>query len=151
MLDVNKKSLEKVIIVGLIKKADDFNQAVEYLDELEFLVKTAGGIVVKRITQKMRVPNPKTFIGSGKLDHIKSLAKLNDVSSVVFDDELSATQQFNLEKLLKSKIMDRTALILDIFAQRAKTSYARTQVELAQYEYFLSRLKGLCTNLERQK
>ena len=141
MLDINKKSLEKVIIVGLIKKADDFNQSIEYLDELEFLVKTAGGIVVRRITQKMRVPNPKTFIGSGKLHHIKSLIKLNEVSSVVFDDELSATQQFNLEKLLKSKIMDRTALILDIFAQRAKTSYARTQVELAQYEYFLAKIK----------
>ena len=151
MLDINKKSLEKVIIVGLIKKADDFNQSIEYLDELEFLVRTAGGIVVKRITQKMRVPNPKTFIGSGKLHHIKSLVKLNEVSSVVFDDELSATQQFNLEKLLKSKIMDRTALILDIFAQRAKTSYARTQVELAQYEYFLPRLKGLWTHLERQR
>ena len=151
MLDINKKSLEKVIIVGLIKKADDFNQAIEYLDELEFLVKTAGGIVIRRITQKMRVPNPKTFIGSGKLHHIKSLIKLNEVSSVVFDDELSATQQFNLEKLLKSKIMDRTALILDIFAQRAKTSYARTQVELAQYEYFLPRLKGLWTHLERQR
>ena len=151
MLDINKKSLEKVIIVGLIKKEDDFNQAIEYLDELEFLVKTAGGIVIRRITQKMRVPNPKTFIGSGKLHHIKSLIKLNEVSSVVFDDELSATQQFNLEKLLKSKIMDRTALILDIFAQRAKTSYARTQVELAQYEYFLPRLKGLWTHLERQR
>ena len=101
--------------------------------------------------QRIKTPNPKTFIGKGKIDEIQNYIKENDVSIVVFDDELSPTQQSNIERLLKCKILDRTALILDIFAQRAKTSYAKTQVELAQYEYLLPRLKGLWTHLERQK
>ncbi len=150
---IEKKSLdcEKTVIVGIVNSNQNLETSNEYLDELEFLSYTAGGKVLKRFTQKLNQPNPKTFIGSGKLNEIFEFNKLNNVSSVIFDDELSPAQQGNIEKFLKCKILDRTGLILDIFAQRAKTSYARTQVELAQYEYILPRLKGLWTHLERQK
>jgi GTP-binding protein HflX len=123
----------------------------EYLDELEFLTYTAGGEVAKRFVQKVDVPNPKTYIGSGKMEEVQRFVKENEIGSVIFDDELSPAQQNNIEKLLRCKVLDRTSLILDIFAQRAKTSYARTQVELAQYEYLLPRLTGLWTHLERQR
>ena len=150
---IEKKSLdyEKTIIVGIVDSNQNHETTAEYLDELEFLSYTAGGNVLKRFTQNLNQPNPKTFIGKGKLNEIFEYNKLNNVSSVIFDDELSPTQQANIEKFLKCKILDRTGLILDIFAQRAKTSYARTQVELAQYEYILPRLKGLWTHLERQR
>jgi len=150
---IEKKSLdyEKTILVGIVDSNQNHETTAEYLDELEFLSYTAGGKVLKRFTQNLNQPNPKTFIGKGKLNEIFEYNKLNNVSSVIFDDELSPTQQANIEKFLKCKILDRTGLILDIFAQRAKTSYARTQVELAQYEYILPRLKGLWTHLERQR
>jgi GTP-binding protein HflX len=123
----------------------------EYLDELEFLTYTAGGEVVKRFSQKMERPNPKTFVGTGKMDEIHNYIKDNDISTVVFDDELSPSQQKNITRELNCKVLDRTNLILDIFAQRAETSYARTQVELAQCQYLLPRLSGMWTHLERQK
>ena len=150
---IEKKSLdyEKTILVGIVDSNQNHETTAEYLDELQFLSYTAGGKVLKRFTQNLNQANPKTFIGKGKLSEIFEYNKLNNVSSVIFDDELSPTQQANIEKFLKCKILDRTGLILDIFAQRAKTSYARTQVELAQYEYILPRLKGLWTHLERQR
>ena len=121
------------------------------MDELAFLAHTAGGKVIQRFTQKINLPNPKTFIGSGKLAEVEAFVQDNDVATVVFDDELTPAQQNNIERTLRCKILDRTGLILDIFAQRAQTSYARTQVELAQYQYLLPRLKGLWTHLERQR
>tara|TARA_Y100000996_G_scaffold405952_1_gene381736 strand:- start:3230 stop:4441 length:1212 start_codon:yes stop_codon:yes gene_type:complete len=150
---IEQKSLvyEKTILVGLITPKQDEYKSKEYLDELEFLSYTAGGEVIKRFTQRLSLPNSKTFIGGGKLSEIEVYVNEKNVSTVVFDDELSPAQQNNLEKTLRCKILDRIGLILDIFAQRAKTSYARTQVELAQYQYLLPRLKGLWTHLERQK
>ncbi|MGA1771007.1 MAG: GTPase HflX, partial [Flavobacteriaceae bacterium] len=123
----------------------------EYLDELAFLAYTAGGHVLHRFTQNMSLPNPKTFIGTGKIQELAAYVEQHEVTTVIFDDELTPAQQGNIEKALRCKILDRTGLILDIFAQRAQTSYARTQVELAQYEYLLPRLKGLWTHLERQR
>ena len=151
MIENKKTEYENTIIVGVVNR--DQNEAVvkDYLDELSFLSETAGGVVKKRFIQKLDSPNPKTFIGSGKISEIQIFNKKNDISSVIFDDELSPTQQGNLERILKCKIIDRTGLILDIFAQRAKTSYAKNQVELAQYQYLMPRLKGLWTHLERQK
>ena len=151
MIESQKSNFERSVLVGIINDSQNEEKLHEFLEELEFLSLTAGGKVVKKFTQKINTPNPKTFIGKGKIEEIQKYVKNNDVSVVVFDDELSPTQQANIEKLLKCKILDRTALILDIFAQRAKTSYAKTQVELAQYEYLLPRLKGLWTHLERQK
>src|SRR5210317_212463 len=151
MIESQKSNFERSVLVGIINDSQNEEKLHEFLEELEFLSLTAGGKVVKKFTQKINTPNPKTFIGKGKIEEIQKYVKNNDVSVVVFDDELSPTQQANIEKLLKCKILDRTALILDIFAQRAKTSYAKTQVELAQYEYLLPRLKGLRTHLERQK
>ncbi len=151
MIEEKSLSLENTVLVGVINSRQDENQSKEYMDELEFLTYTAGGKVLKRFTQKIDPPNPKTFIGSGKMMEVMEFVKQNDISSVIFDDELTPAQQGNIEKLLKVKILDRTGLILDIFAQRAQTSYARTQVELAQYQYLLPRLKGLWTHLERQK
>ena len=150
---IEKKSLdvEKTILVGVINSKQNIETSKEYLDELAFLAYTAGGEVIRRFTQKIDPPNPKTFIGSGKMEEVMDFVKGNDISSVIFDDELTPAQQGNIEKLLKCKILDRTGLILDIFAQRAQTSYACTQVELAQYEYLLPRLKGLWTHLERQR
>jgi GTP-binding protein HflX len=151
MIEEKSLSLENTVLIGVINSQQDESQSKEYMDELEFLTYTAGGKVLKRVTQKIDPPNPKTFIGSGKMMEVMEFVKQNEISSVIFDDELTPAQQGNIEKLLKVKILDRTGLILDIFAQRAQTSYARTQVELAQYQYFLPRLKGLWTHLERQK
>ncbi|MBW2937104.1 GTPase HflX [Aureisphaera sp. CAU 1614] len=151
MLEHKEIEYEKVVLVGLITKLQDEEKAQEYLDELAFLAYTAGGEVIKRYTQKLEMPNPKTFIGTGKIEEIRIFVEENEVSIVIFDDELSPAQQKNIEKVLQCKIIDRTNLILDIFAQRAQTSYARTQVELAQYEYLLPRLAGMWTHLERQK
>jgi GTP-binding protein HflX len=151
MIEAKSLTLEKTVIVGIINSQQDAVQSKEYLDELAFLTHTAGGQVLQRFVQKMQIPNPKTFIGSGKMAEVESYVSENEVTTVVFDDELTPAQQGNIEKILRCKILDRTGLILDIFAQRAQTSYARTQVELAQYEYLLPRLKGLWTHLERQR
>ena len=151
MLELKKSNFEQTVLVGVINSNQDEFKLNEYLEELAFLTMTAGGTVTKKFTQKIVSPNPKFFIGKGKIEEIKKFINNNEVSMVVFDDELSPTQQANIERFLKCKILDRTALILDIFAQRAKTSYAKTQVELAQYEYLLPRLKGLWTHLERQR
>ncbi len=151
MIEKKDIALEKVVLIGIITQNQDEAQSKEYLDELEFLTYTAGGEVVKRYTQKMAMPNPKTFIGSGKMEEVLHFVKENEVGTVIFDDELSPAQERNISKILNCKILDRTNLILDIFAQRAQPSYARTQVELAQCEYLLPRLKGMWTHLERQK
>ncbi|MGB5356695.1 MAG: GTPase HflX [Eudoraea sp.] len=152
MLEKNQNiEHEKTVLVGVINQQQNEKKVQEYLDELEFLTYTAGGSVEKRFIQKVDTPNPKTYIGSGKIKEVEAFVSENDIGSVIFDDELSAVQQRNIEKILRCKILDRTGLILDIFAQRAQTSYARTQVELAQYEYLLPRLTGLWTHLERQR
>ncbi len=151
MIDQADISYEKTILIGLITQYQDEEKSNEYLDELEFLAYTAGGEVLKRFSQKMDVPNPKTFIGTGKLQEVKDFVDEHEVGVAIFDDELSPAQQKNIEKILQCKIIDRTNLILDIFAQRAQTSYARTQVELAQYQYLLPRLAGMWTHLERQR
>src|SRR5690554_20761 len=144
-------ALETAVLIGVVTKDQDEAKSKEYLDELEFLTFTAGGEVKKRFTQKMDMPNPKTFIGTGKIEEVKKFIDENDIGTAIFDDELSAAQERNISKILNCKVLDRTNLILDIFAQRAQTSYARTQVELAQCEYLLPRLKGMWTHLERQK
>ena len=151
MLEKEKINFEKTIIVGIVTQNQSEEKLVEYLDELEFLTYTAGGEVIKRFWQKMDKPNPKTFLGTGKIEEIQHFVKSNDVSTIIFDDELTPSQQKNISKIIDCKILDRTNLILDIFAQRAETSYARTQVELAQCIYLLPRLSGLWTHLERQK
>ena len=151
MLEKEVLNFEKTAIVGIVTQNQSEEKLKEYLDELEFLTFTAGGQVVKRFTQKMERPNPKTFVGTGKLDEIHLYVKENAISTLIFDDELSPSQQKNISKIIDCKILDRTNLILDIFAQRAETSYARTQVELAQCIYLLPRLSGLWTHLERQK
>ena len=151
MLEKKSIEYEKSVLIGVINKEQGLQKVTEYLDELEFLTYTAGGEVTKRFVQRMEVPHPKTFIGTGKMEEVQVYVKANEIGSVIFDDELSPAQQNNIEKLLRCKILDRTGLILDIFAQRAQTSYARTQVELAQYEYLLPRLTGLWTHLERQR
>ncbi|MUH35037.1 GTPase HflX [Zobellia amurskyensis] len=151
MLEKNTIDHERAVLIGIINREQSEEKVTEYLDELEFLTFTAGGEVLKRFVQRMDVPNPKTLIGSGKMEEVEAFVKQNDIGSVIFDDELTPAQQRNIEKLLRCKIVDRTSLILDIFAQRAQTSYARTQVELAQYEYLLPRLTGLWTHLERQR
>ena len=151
MIEKSSSNLERTVLVGIITLDQSKSILEEYLNELSFLTYTAGGTVVKTITQKMDSPDPKTFLGKGKMEELSSYIKIHDINSVIFDDELSPTQQSNIEKQLRCKIVDRTGLILDIFAQRAKTSYARNQVELAQYQYILPRLKGLWTHLERQK
>jgi len=150
---IEKKSIEyeKAVLIGVINRAQNEEKVNEYLDELEFLTYTAGGEVTKRFVQRVDVPNPKTMIGSGKMKEVEDFVEENEIGSVIFDDELTPGQQRNIEKQLRCKILDRTSLILDIFAQRAQTSYSRTQVELAQYEYLLPRLTGLWTHLERQK
>lgn len=151
MLEKEKINFEKTAIVGIVTQNQSEEKLREYLDELEFLTFTAGGQVVKRFWQKMDKPNPKTFLGTGKIDEIHLYVKENDISTLIFDDELTPSQQKNISKIIDCKILDRTNLILDIFAQRAETSYARTQVELAQCIYLLPRLSGLWTHLERQK
>ena len=151
MIEKVNVNFEKAVLIGVITKTQNEEQSKEYLDELEFLTYTAGGEVVKRFTQKMEMPNPKTFIGSGKMKNLQEFIKENEIGTAIFDDELSAAQERNISKILNCKVLDRTNLILDIFAQRAQTSYARTQVELAQCQYLLPRLKGMWTHLERQK
>ncbi|NND88480.1 MAG: GTPase HflX [Flavobacteriaceae bacterium] len=151
MLEKTDLEYERVVLVGLITQLQDDDRSKEYLDELEFLAYTAGGEVLKRFVQKMEKPNPKTFMGTGKMEEVRAFVEENDVDVVIFDDELTPAQQKNIEKILNCKILDRTNLILDIFAQRAQTSNARTQVELAQYEYLLPRLAGMWTHLERQR
>ena len=151
MLEKETINFERTIVVGIVTQNQSEEKLIEYLDELDFLTFTAGGEVVKRFWQKMERPNPKTFLGTGKMDEIALYAKENNISSVIFDDELSPSQQKNISKIVECKVLDRTNLILDIFAQRAETSYARTQVELAQCIYLLPRLSGLWTHLERQK
>jgi GTP-binding protein HflX len=146
---VNKE--EKAVLVGLIQKGQTEQQVVEYLDELAFLAETAGAETTKRFTQKMLHPDSKTFLGKGKLEEIKNyLVSKGDINMVIFDDELTGSQIINIEKILGVKIIDRSDLILDIFASRAKTAQAKTQVELAQYQYILPRLKGMWKHLERQ-
>lgn len=151
MLEKEVLNFEKTAIVGIVTQNQSEEKLREYLDELEFLTFTAGGQVVKRFWQKMDKANPKTFLGTGKIDEINLYVKENEISTVIFDDELTPSQQKNISKIIDCKILDRTNLILDIFAQRAETSYARTQVELAQCIYLLPRLSGLWTHLERQK
>src|SRR5688572_20339916 len=151
MLEKEIINFERTVIVGIVTQKQDEEKLKEYLDELEFLTFTAGGEVVKRFWQKMEKPNPKTFLGTGKTDEINAYVKEHNISTVIFDDELSPSQQKNITRILECKVLDRTNLILDIFAQRAETSYARTQVELAQCIYLLPRLSGLWTHLERQK
>lgn len=151
MLEKEVINFEKTAIVGMVTQNQSEDKLNEYLDELEFLTFTAGGEVIKRFWQKMDKPNPKTFLGTGKIDEINLYVKENDISTLIFDDELTPSQQKNISKIIDCKIIDRTNLILDIFAQRAETSYARTQVELAQCIYLLPRLSGLWTHLERQK
>ena len=143
--------MENTILVGIVTQAQGIEKSKDYLDELDFLTITAGGKVVKRFVQKINMPNPKTFIGSGKISEIKRYIEANDINTAIFDDELSPTQERNISKIFNCKVLDRTNLILDIFAQRATTSYAKTQVELAQCQYLLPRLKGMWTHLERQK
>jgi len=143
--------LENTVLIGIVTQAQGIEKSKDYLDELDFLTITAGGKVIKRFVQKMNMPNSKTFIGSGKISEIKEFIQENDINTAIFDDELSPTQERNISKIFNCKVLDRTNLILDIFAQRAKTSYAKTQVELAQCQYLLPRLKGMWTHLERQK
>ncbi|EDO27833.1 predicted protein, partial [Nematostella vectensis] len=151
MIEAKEVTSEKAVLIGVITQHQDENQLEEYLDELEFLTLTAGGKAVKRFTQKLEKPHPKTFIGAGKLEDVRSYIETHDIGTAIFDDELSPAQLRNIEKALDCKILDRTNLILDIFAQRAQTSSAKTQVELAQCQYFLPRLTKLWTHLDKQK
>lgn len=148
---IRDKAPERAIIVGLVLPRISEEQVTEYLDELSFLAETAGAVVVERFTQKLDAINPKSFIGSGKLQEIADFVEENAIDMVIFDDELSPSQLRNIESLLKKKVLDRSNLILDIFAKRARTANAKTQVELAQYQYLLPRLTGMWTHLERQK
>ena len=150
MIDTDKVQ-ETAVLVGLITKQQDERQALEYLDELEFLADTAGAKVEKHFFQRLDVPNHATFVGSGKLEEILNYVKIHDIDTVIFDDELSPTQLRNIERVLERKVLDRTNLILDIFAKRAQTANAKTQVELAQYQYMLPRLTRMWTHLERQR
>ena len=145
------KIKEKAVLIGLITRGQDDNRSKEYLDELEFLVDTAGAETLKRFVQRLPSPDKRTFVGSGKLEEIRAFIEFEEVDIAVFDDELGASQIRNLGKELKCKILDRTNLILDIFAKRAQTAHAKTQVELAQYQYLLPRLTGMWTHLERQR
>lgn len=142
---------ERAVLVGLIEGSQPEELVNEYLDELAFLTETAGAITVKTYTQKLDAQNPKTFIGAGKLEEINTFINENEIDLIIFDDELSPTQLRNIERELKIRVLDRTNLILDIFANRAKTAHAKTQVELAQYQYLLPRLTRMWTHLERQR
>jgi len=153
MIDTNdpKNKAETAVLIGLITDQQDAAQVTEYLDELEFLATTAGITTLKRFTQKLHKPDGRTYIGSGKLAEVKAWTEEHGAQCVIFDDELTPAQQRNLEKELGKPVLDRPRLILDIFAQRARTAHAKTQVELAQYEYMLPRLTKLWTHLERQR
>ncbi len=148
---VHKQKAETAVLIGLIHKTQNERQSEEYLDELTFLAETAGAIATKRFTQKLDHPDSKTFIGSGKLDEIRRYIKENKTDIAIFDDELSGSQIRNIEKILECRILDRNNLILDIFANRARTAQAKTQVELAQYRYLLPRLTRMWTHLEKQR
>ena len=145
------KSLERAILIGLLYQGQEEREAEDYLDELSFLAETAGAEPVKRFIQKLDISNPRTFVGSGKIAEIGLFVTENNIDIAIFDDELSPSQLRNIEKALGCRVLDRTNLILDIFASRARTSHARTQVELAQYQYLLPRLTGMWTHLERQR
>lgn len=151
MIEREEVNFERSVIVGIVTQEQSEDKLKEYLDELEFLTYTAGGEVFKRFWQKLEQPNPKTFVGTGKIEEIHTYIEEHDIHTVIFDDELSPAQQKNISNILGCKVLDRTNLILDIFAQRAQTSYARTQVELAQFQYLLPRLTGMWTHLERQR
>ncbi|MBD5210044.1 MAG: GTPase HflX [Bacteroidales bacterium] len=150
-LIINKETTERTVLVGLITPRQNEAKVNEYLDELEFLADTAGAVTVHRFTQKMDQPNSRTFVGKGKLEEIKAYVEANEVGMVIFDDDLTIKQVSNIERELQVKILDRTSLILDIFAKRAQTANAKTQVELAQYQYLLPRLTRMWTHLERQR
>ncbi len=151
MIDQKEAISEKAVLIGVITQHQDESQSKEYLDELEFLTMTAGGVVVNRFVQKLEKPHPKTFLGAGKLEDVKAYIETHTIGTAIFDDELSPAQLRNIEKILDCKILDRTNLILDIFAQRAQTNSAKTQVALAQHEYLLPRLTRLWTHLDKQK
>jgi len=146
-----EEGTERVVLVGLINQNQSEQQVEEYLNELAFLTETAGAIEIKRFTQKLEFPNPKTFVDTGKFNEISQYIKEHEIQTVIIDDELNASQLRNIEKELDCKVLDRTNLILHIFAKRAQTAHAKTQVELAQYQYLLPRLTRLWTHLERQK
>lgn len=148
---LNKEVTERAVLVGLVTPTQSETKAQEYLDELEFLADTAGAETVKTFTQKLDYPNPRTFVGKGKLEEIREYIESNDIGMAIFDDDLTSKQVSNIESELKVKILDRTSLILDIFAKRAQTANAKTQVELAQYQYLLPRLTRMWTHLERQR
>lgn len=150
MIETDKPE-EKAVLVGIIYPGQEESEVNDYLDELAFLTETAGALPVKRFIQKLDVLNPRTFVGAGKIEEIGSFVRENEIDIAIFDDELSPSQLRNIEKALGCRILDRTNLILDIFARRARTSYARTQVELAQYQYLLPRLTRMWTHLERQR
>ena len=151
MLEKKETQYEKVVLIGLVTQKQSEEKLTEYMDELEFLTFTAGAEVAARFTQKVDKPDPKFFVGSGKLNEILDYVIEHNIDTLIFDDELSPSQLKNIEKVVERKVIDRTQLILDIFAQRAQTSYARTQVELAQYQYLLPRLTRMWTHLERQR
>jgi GTP-binding protein HflX len=142
---------EKAVLIGIVNRKQTAEQVQEYLDELAFLTETAGAIPMERFVQRIEKPDPSTFIGSGKIKEVEAYIKAHEIDLVVFDDELSPAQQRNIEKALNKKVLDRNRLILDIFAQRARTAHAKTQVELAFYQYMLPRLTGMWTHLERQR
>lgn len=148
---INKNETERAILVGLVNDVQNEQKSKEYLDELAFLADTAGAETVRVFTQKLDYPNPRTFVGKGKLDEIRQYVEDNDIGMAIFDDDLTSKQVVNIERELKIKILDRTSLILDIFASRARTANAKTQVELAQYQYLLPRLTRMWTHLERQR
>ena len=151
---IEKKSIikkeEKAVLVGLIQKDQTEEQVNEYLDELAFLAETAGAMTIKMFKQRLQHPDSRTFVGKGKLEEIKQYVAAKDIDVVIFDDELTGSQISNIEKEVKCRVLDRSDLILDIFASRARTASAKVQVELAQYQYILPRLKGMWTHLERQ-
>ena len=146
-----EEEIEKAVLIGVINQNQDEKQVGEYLDELAFLAETAGVRPVKRFVQKLDTPNSKTFVGSGKINEISNFVEDEEIELVIFDDELTPTQLRNIEKLFNARVLDRTNLILDIFAQRAQTAHAKVQVELAQYQYLLPRLTRMWTHLERQR
>lgn len=146
-----EKEIEQAVLIGVINQDQDEEQVEEYLDELAFLTETAGAVPVKRFTQKLDKPNPKTFVGTGKINEIARFVEEKEIKLIIFDDELSPSQLRNIERIFNQRVLDRTNLILDIFAQRAQTAHAKVQVELAQYQYLLPRLTRMWTHLERQR
>ncbi len=150
-INISTGESERTVLVGLITPQQSETKANEYLDELAFLADTAGAVTVRKFLQRVDTPNPRTFVGKGKLDEIRLFVEENDISMVIFDDDLTTKQVSNIERELKVKILDRTSLILDIFAKRAQTANAKAQVELAQYQYLLPRLTRMWTHLERQR